>query len=483
MPAEPAVLARNTSYLTLALIAQKVISFLYFTFLARTLGPTAVGRYVLALAITTIFSTLLDVGLSAVLTREVARDQSSAPKLVRMVLGYKVLATALVISAVVLTVHLLGYPQLTRELAYIACGVMVLDSFILTAYSTIRGFQTLVWESLGTILVQLVISSTGLVVAQFTNDLRYFMVALLFGATVHAGYAMWRLKSFGINLRPSFSLNGWRELLRLAWPFAVAAILLRVYSYLDSVLLSKLADDHAVGIYSVAYKVTFALQFIPSAFSASLLPGFSSYFRVAPEKLAQTFIRGVVYLTAISVPISLGAIVVAPKMIAWLYPAFSGAVVPLQILMASLPFLFMTFPVGALLPACNRQERNTLNIAMATAASVILNVMLIPRFGPMGAAIASLISTLVLLSSGWVVAKQLTNYDSTYLGGRLWRIALSGAGMSLAAWLISQVAPVFYAVLVGAAVYATLVVLLRGVPVSELKDFWQILLRKQTVSR
>ena len=72
MLAEPAALVRNTSYFTLALVAQKVISFLYFTFLARLLGPEAIGKYIFALSLTTVFSVLLDLGLANVLTRQVA---------------------------------------------------------------------------------------------------------------------------------------------------------------------------------------------------------------------------------------------------------------------------------------------------------------------------------------------------------------------------------------------------------------------------
>ncbi len=480
MSAEPAVLARNTSYFTLALITQKVISFLYFTFLARTLGPDVIGKYVLALALTTIFSVLLDLGLSSVLTREVARQRDQAEKLTQLIFGFKLIAMAIVVAGVVFAVHLLGYPLLTRQLVYVACGVMVLDSFILTTYSAIRGFHTLTWESFGTILVQLTIAGVGLTFAQLTHDVRWFMGALLTGVCVHATYALWQLPNrFSINLVPRLSWPDFQQLARLAWPFALAAILIRIYGYLDTVLLSKLASDHAVGIYSVAYKVTFSLQFIPSAFSASLFPGFSLYFTESPQKLADTFTRGLVYLTAIAVPLSLGAIVIAPVAISTLYPAFTEAILPLQVLMSSLPFLFATFPVGSLLPACNRQQRNTANIAVATGLSIVLNLALIPHYGPLGAAVGSLLSTVTLLVLGWVVVRKLVRYDSRFLWGRLGRIVAAGVGMSLAAWWLVQYMHAAAATLIAGVVYLVLLVIWGGVTKRELWSLAQLIFKSK----
>jgi O-antigen/teichoic acid export membrane protein len=66
-------IAKNTSYFTLALIIQKVITFSYFTILARNLDPDYLGKYFLAISITTMFSVIIDIGLSNLLTREVAK--------------------------------------------------------------------------------------------------------------------------------------------------------------------------------------------------------------------------------------------------------------------------------------------------------------------------------------------------------------------------------------------------------------------------
>ena len=83
-------IAKNTSYFTFALILQKVISFTYFTVLARNLGPEDLGRYYFAISFTTIFAIFIDLGLSNVLTREVAKDEKRTVDLLGNILALKI---------------------------------------------------------------------------------------------------------------------------------------------------------------------------------------------------------------------------------------------------------------------------------------------------------------------------------------------------------------------------------------------------------
>ena len=113
-------IAKNTSYLTLALIGQKIISFTYFTILANNLAPEQLGKYYLAISLTTIFAIFIDLGLINVLTREVAKRPFESNKLLGNVLSLKIPLSVIAIGAVILTTYLLGYETLTKHLVYIS---------------------------------------------------------------------------------------------------------------------------------------------------------------------------------------------------------------------------------------------------------------------------------------------------------------------------------------------------------------------------
>jgi len=165
------------------------------------------------------------------------------------------------------------------------------------------------------------------------------------------------------------------------------------------VLLKLFMGDVAVGFYSVAYKITFAFQFIPLALVAALYPAFSHFAKSDKDQLRRIFNKGFNYLGFIALPLSLGIIALAPEIIIKVYTTeFSSAILPLQLLVASMVFLFMNFALSSMLNATDRQAINTRNLGLAMVLNVILNIILIPKIGIVGAALASSISTLLLFS-------------------------------------------------------------------------------------
>jgi len=171
-------IAKNTSYLTIALIMQKVISFTYFAFLARNLGPENLGKYYFALSFTTIFAIFIDLGFINFLTREVAKKQEAAEKLLGNILSIKLLLTFLTTIIVAVMINLFNHDQLTKDLVYISIICMVLDSFTTTFFATIRGFHNLKYESIASVIFQLIVLSFGLVAMCLDLNLRLILGTL-----------------------------------------------------------------------------------------------------------------------------------------------------------------------------------------------------------------------------------------------------------------------------------------------------------------
>jgi len=197
----------------------------------------------------------------------------------------------------------------------------------------------------------------------------------------------------------------------LAMPFAAFAIFQRLYVYLDSVLLSVLANEMYVGIYQIPFKIVFALQFLPLAFTASLYPALSYYWLNNRKQLLISFQRALNYLMIISLPIILGVIVLADKIILLFDSAYGKAVLPLQIIIVALLFIFLNFPIGSLLNACDKQKRNTFNMALTVAFSVVLNLILIPKYQAVGAAITVLFTNLFMFILGMYFSKKIININ------------------------------------------------------------------------
>jgi O-antigen/teichoic acid export membrane protein len=123
------------------------------------------------------------------------------------------------------------------------------------------------------------------------------------------------------------------------------------------------------------------------AFTASLYPALSAYWHNNREQLSITFERAINYSLIIGIPIMIGTIAMADQIVLLFKEGFTSAAWPLQISMMAVPFMFLSYPIGSLLNACDRQKRNTINIAIVAIGSALLNLYLIPRFGVIDACI------------------------------------------------------------------------------------------------
>ncbi|MDD4271803.1 MAG: flippase [Patescibacteria group bacterium] len=412
MTAKITNIAKNTSYFTLALILQKIISFTYFILIARAIGPADLGKYYFAISFTSIFGIFIDIGQSSVLTREVAKRPEDAGRYFSSVFLFKLPLALLSSLAVLAIINFANYPEITRQLVYLSMFCMVLDSFTLTFFAISRGFHNLKYESISSIIFQLIVFIVVLAALKFNLGLIWLMMSLVSASLYNTAYSFFIVKKrwgLKINWRPDKTLI--KSILLVSLPFAVYAIFQRVYMYLDSVLLSLLAGDHQVGIYQIPFKIIFALQFLPLAFVASLFPAMSHYWHKNREQLSVTFERAMNYLIIISLPISVGGIILADKIMVIFKSGFSDAILPLQITMAAVIFMFLNFPVGSLLNACDRQKINTINMGVVLAASVILNLILIPRYQAVGASLTVLLTNLLMFILGMAVVPRITKYD------------------------------------------------------------------------
>ncbi|MFA5029527.1 MAG: flippase [Patescibacteria group bacterium] len=474
-------LVKNTTFFTAALTIQKILSFVYFILVARSIGVENTGKYSFALSFTTIFAMFLDFGLTQILIRESARDIKNSQKYLANVLGLKLLGSVIIYALVIVVINLMGYPEITKQLVYVSGFVMLLDSFALSFYGILRGHQNLRFESYGVILNQLIVLGAGLVIIKLQLGLVILMGAYLLGSLFNFFYAALFLKiKLKILTIFRFDKKIIKELFRLALPFAIAGFFIRIYSSMDIVLLSKLANDKAVGLYSVAYKITFALQFVAVAFSASIYPAFCRYFVASKELLSKTFAKSMYFLMLISLPISFGVIVLADKFLPPIFgQEYQGAILPLQILISSLVLVFLCFPIGAMLNACDKQTRNTVHLGIIAVLNIILNLILIPLYGYNGAAVAALISYVVLFALGIVVIEKIVKYDKKYLLISFAKITFSCLVMSLVVvWLKGYWSFVITAPL-GALVYLVTLVLVGGFSKKDIMQTKSLLFKKE----
>jgi O-antigen/teichoic acid export membrane protein len=456
-------IARNTSYYTLALILQKVVSFTYFVIIARALGPEDLGKYYFALSFTTIFAVFIDLGFSNVSTRETAKEPERAGQYLNNILGLKLPLTLIVWLILVSAVNLMGYPDLTKLLVYLASACMILDSFTLTFFSLSRGFHNLSFESIASVTYQVIVLVLGLITLKLGYGVEWQMGALVAASLFNVIYAYFVVaRKWRIKVHPKVDRELAKKIIAISLPFATFGIAQRFYMYFDTVLLSRLAGDEAVGIYQVAFKIIFALQFLPAAFSASLYPAFASYWQNNRSQLTITFERAMNYLLIIAMPISIGIIAIADKIILLFTESYSAALWPLRLNIAALVFVFLNFALGALLNACDQQRANTRNMIIVTVTSALLNLALIPQYQAVGASVTVLVTNILMFILGLRLIPAIANYNRRKVMVMAMKILLASAVMGALSSLLKNYLNVFVVVAISGLAYFILLFAVRA---------------------
>jgi len=456
-------IAKNTSYFTFALILQKVISFAYFTILARTFVPDDLGKYYLAISLTTIFAIIIDLGLSNVLTREIAKDQEKANSHLASVLALKIPLSLLALASLWIFVQILNYESEIVYLAYLSAICMVLDSFTASFFACLRGFHNLKYESISSVIFQAIVLIFGIVAIGLHLNLYWMMTALVAGSVFNFFYSLiLNRRIISGSLWSAFDKENTKNLWKISIPFALFGIYQKLYMYLDTVLLSIFAGNKYVGLYQVSFKIIFALQFLPMAFTASLYPAFSSYWKSNREQLAITFERAMNYLIIISLPISIGTVFLADKILLLFKPEYIEAKLSLQIIMVALIFIFINFPIGSILNACDRQKTNTNNMAISLVASIILNLILIPKFQANGASATVLLTNFLMFILGIISVPKIAAINFRKIYPTLAKSFAAAMLMSVLVYFMKNELNIFVVVTISAIIYFTLLFTLKA---------------------
>lgn len=470
--------ARNSFYILLSAVLQKILTLVYFIVVARYYGPQDQGLYSSALSFTTLMSVFIDLGISSALTRETARDPKAAAPLVAQCFFLRIASGALVYGGMLAVAYLLGYPAELIALIYIAGIIAVIDTFTVAGWFSVRGFQNLVYEARGGFAAVATMVGVGGGMIALQMPIYYLLLATMAGSFVNLLYSLYILiKRCGYRIAfvPQWSVI--RTLLIITAPFAGAAIFSRLYTFVDMSLLPLLASVHAAGLYAAAVKVMLAMNIIPASLSSTLYPAISSLHQKNEERIGFLCARGIVYLALLALPICMGLFLLSDRIVLLVYnESYLPTARVFELLIPGIFFGFLMFPPGALLSGTNRQGVNTAIFAIAALISVSANIILIPLLQERGAALAASITYTWIFFASISMARSYLRPHWQYMSHVILKAIVATMIMGGSIYVFATAVPVIFVIAIGMAVYAAAILALRAITITEITKM--ILLKK-----
>lgn len=458
-------IAKNTVLMTAASILQKIIAFVYFAIIARHFGAGDTGSYFFAMSFVTIFSVFIDLGLSNVLVREGAKKINKIEDYLSSIFFVKLFTSIFTYLLIIFFINILNYNLDTKILVYIAGITIIFDSVHLSFYGALRSVGNLFFESVGMFFSQLLTMILGGFFIYFNFPLYFLMIAFLIPSFLNVVYVSLIIKiKYKIKLKAIYDPEVLKYFFPIAVPFALAAIFNRVYSYIDSIILSKLASAEVVGWYSIPYKTSYAFQFIPIALVAAVYPRFSEYFFSNKERLKYIFEYALKYLLILAFPIAVGIFILADDIIINIFSIeYINSIPALKILIFATVFIFMNFLLGAFLNACDRQKTQTVLVGVVMILNIILNFLFIPKFGVSGAALAALLGNIVITIVSFFIVPKIIQISFRFIFKTLIQLSISSLIMALLVWYTNSVTNFYLAIFVGIVIYLLMLIVTRAI--------------------
>jgi len=194
------------------------------------------------------------------------------------------------------------------------------------------------------------------------------------------------------------------HLLKESMPLAVVDFSMLVSANIDIFVLKAVVNDMEVGLFQVSQKIFLGFLPIPVAFSAAILPFLSSIAGIGTslDRLTATYTKIFKLFLVSGLFISIPVIVFAPDVIRILFgAAYSKASISLKIVMFGTPFLFVNMMTWAVLVALNRQRYLMVTGCIFVVVNFVFDLLLVPRYGYIGASIATLTAGIVLASTNF----------------------------------------------------------------------------------
>lgn len=244
-------------------------------------------------------------------------------------------------------------------------------------------------------IASLVVSSTLKIILILTNAplIAFAYVILLDSIVLSAGFLFFYLRN-NLSIRSwEFDYSLAKSLLKDSWPLIISGIMISAYMKIDQVMLKEMLGDDAVGQYAAAVRLSEAWYFFPVIISSSLFPAIINAKRINNNLYYSRLQKLYNFMIWLAICIALPVSLCSNWIIDVLYGSeYSQATSVLTVHIWAGVFVFLGVASGKWLVNENLQLFSTINTAVGTFFNIILNYVLIPKIGIVGAAWATLIS-------------------------------------------------------------------------------------------
>lgn len=387
---------KNAGWLIGGRIAQMVLSLLVGLLTARYLGPSNYGLIQYANGYTALFMSLCTLGLNSILVKELIEHPQEEGIILGTSLGMRMLSSLMSAGVIMCLVSVVDANEtVTLAVAALSCLGLVFQVFETFRYwfqSKLRSKVT----AMITLAAYVITSVLRVVFLALEKNVVWFAFAAAFDHGLVALLLLVLYLQHG-GKRLSYSLAVAKRLLNQSKHFILAGIMVSVYSQTDKLMIKQMLSQAEVGYYATATTINGMWCFVLTAIIDSVYPSIMKVFKTDNEAFKQR--NRQLYAMVFYVALGVGVFIClfAEQIVKVLYGAeFMQAANPLRIVVWYTAFSYLGVARNAWVVCEERQNLMKYTYTASAVCNVGMNLVMIPRWGATGAALASLITQVIV---------------------------------------------------------------------------------------
>jgi len=363
---------------------------------ARYLGAEQFGLFSYVQSLVALFAAIATLGLDSIVVKALVKSKRKRDLLLGTAFVLKLIGATIILLSLAVVMYFQSGDYETNIMVFFVASSAVFQSFnVLDFYFQSAVLNKFVARS--RMLVLLLSSLLKIALIICNAPLVLFAVAVLFDSFIFSLTLVYFYWGRG------FSLFSWRvdiglakKLLSESWPLILSGLVVSLYMKIDQVMIKSMLGDFEVGQYAAAVKLSEVWYFIPVIISSTLFPAILKA-KAASAKLYESRMQMLYdYLIWMAISIAIPMTFLSGFIVNLLYGSeFSQAAPVLMIHIWTSVFVFMGVASSKWFVAEGLQIYSFYRTFSGAVMNIMLNVILIPMYGVLGAAVASLIAQVV----------------------------------------------------------------------------------------
>lgn len=386
-------LISNAAWLLADRIFRLGVGIIIVVWLARYLGPDEFGVYSYAVAFVGLFSSVASMGIDTILVRELVNKEGRASELLGTALLLKIAGGTLAIILAVIAIAIVR-PDDSQMLLLV---VIAASGFVFQAGDVVDAWNQSRQNNRLSVLVRSGMATVGscakIGIILLEAPLEAFItVTVIETLLVSIAFLLqYRSKQNGFRWRLDLVLV--KELLSLSWPFIFSGIAIALYMRIDQVMIGEMLTDADVGIYGAATRLSEVWYVLPTAAATAVTPKLLRTYAESNVQFMHHLGRFMSLLIVVAIFIALVVTLGSERLIQFVFGLqYLGASEILTIHIWSAVFVFIGLAATIWMIANGHSKFSLFQTVLGAALNVLLNFILIPKLGAVGAAWATLIS-------------------------------------------------------------------------------------------